>query len=74
MKGMHWTTGVSFRRLAERHTLMVACTATENLGDHFVKHPRQTSMYYHYGLWCGHDSAPRWGPNSGLVDAQEFFC
>ena len=41
-----------------RHTLMVICTTTGNLWDHFVKRPRQTSMYDCYGPWCGHDSAP----------------
>ena len=54
--------------MAERHTLMVICTTTGNLRDRFVKRPRQTSMYYHYGPWRCHDSAPRMGPNFGLAN------
>ena len=48
-----------------RHTLMLMCTTTGNLREHFVKRPRQTgqtSMYDHYGPWRGHDSAPLMGP------------
>ena len=58
--------GVSCRHMADRHTLMVVCTTTGNLWDPFIKRPRQTSMYYHYGRWRGHDSTPRWGLNSPI--------
>jgi hypothetical protein len=44
-----------------RHTLMVACTTAGNPRDSFVKRPGQTSMYYRYGPWHCHVSAPHWG-------------
>ena len=40
---------------------MVARTTTGNLRDCFVKRPGQTSMYYRYGPWHCHVSAPHWG-------------
>jgi hypothetical protein len=40
---------------------MVALTTTGNSRDCFVKRPIQTSMYYHYGPWHCHVSAPHWG-------------
>ena len=67
--------GVVYRSLewglAERHSLMFVCTTTGNLRNRFSKRPRQTGMYHHYGPCCGHDSAPQWGPNSGLADARK---
>ena len=44
-----------------RHTPMVAHTTTGNSRECFVKRPGQTSMYYHYGLWHCHVSAPQQG-------------
>jgi hypothetical protein len=49
----------------------IVCTTTGNLSDRFIKRPRQTSMYYRYGPWRGHESPPRKGPNSGLTDEQK---
>ena len=44
-----------------RQTLTVACTTTGNLQDSFVKGPGETSMYYGYGPWHCHVSAPHLG-------------
>ena len=63
--------GVSWRCVAERHTLMVVCTTPGNPRDRFSKRPRQTSRCDHYGPWHGDDSAPGKGLTSGLADAQK---
>ena len=59
-----------------RHTLMVACTTTGNPRDCFIKRPGQTSMYYHYGPWHCHVSAPHWGLlwTGGVNKKKEHGC
>ena len=52
---------------------MVTGTTTGNLRELFVKCPRQTSMYNHYGPWRGHDSTPCKGLYGVLAEDPKKF-
>jgi hypothetical protein len=62
--------GVTCWSVAHRHTRMVNVSLPEIRGI-VCQRLRQTGMSSHYGPRLGHDSAPRLGPNFGLVDAKK---